>query len=81
MALENLESCQDGIREKIRDLLPIAVGEKEIYPLVKVVEIEQTSFHAQYIEPIALVVVENDEKYLIPLDGEELSPDLLDLVR
>lgn len=80
MAFKNLESCQDGIREKIKDLKPIAVGEKEIYPLVKVVEIDLTGFHAQYIEPIALVVVENGEKYIIPLDGEELSPDLLDLV-
>lgn len=78
--MENIESCQEGIKENILNLKPIRVGEKEIYPLVKVVEIDLTSIHAHYVEPIALVVIENDEKYLIPLDGEELSPDLLDLV-
>ncbi len=80
MILENIESFQEGLEKNILNLKSIRVGEKEIYPLVKVVQIDQTGFHAQSIEPIALVVIENGDKYLISLDEQELSPELLDLV-
>jgi hypothetical protein len=80
MILENLEFCQEGIEESIRNTKSIKVGEKEIHLLVKVVEIELTGFYAHYLEPIALVVIENDEKYLISINGEEHSSDLKNLV-
>jgi hypothetical protein len=78
--LEKIETCQGGMEGKIVKLQPIGVDGKEIYPLVRVVEIDGTGFHAQYIEPIALVVVENGEKYVISITGEDLSSDLWDMV-
>ncbi|MEN6330294.1 MAG: hypothetical protein ABFC91_08390 [Methanobacteriaceae archaeon] len=80
MVLDRIESLQKGILKNILPLKAIRVGEKDIHPLVKVVEIDSHGFHANYLEPIALLVIENDEKYLISLDEKEPSPDLLDLV-
>ncbi|MDD1763951.1 MAG: hypothetical protein LUQ70_04480 [Methanobacteriaceae archaeon] len=80
MVLENLKSFQEEMEKSILTLKPIKVGKKEIYPLVKVTEINLNSFHARSIEPIALLVVENDEKYLISFDEKEPSPELLNLV-
>jgi hypothetical protein len=81
MIWRNLESFQEGMAQNILNLKSIQVGEKEIYPLVKVVEIDLAGFHAQSIEPIALVIIEKDDKYLISLSEQEPSPDLLDLVK
>ena len=80
MVLENLKSFQEEMEKSILTLKPIKVGEKEIYPLVKVTEINLTSFHARSVEPIALLVVENDEKYLISFDEKKPSSELLGLV-
>lgn len=80
MVSENLKSFQEEVEKNIMVFKPVKVGEKEIYPLVEVVEINLTNFHAQYLEPIALVVVDDDDKYLVPLDEKEPSPELLDLV-
>jgi hypothetical protein len=80
MVLENLKNIPEDIEKDILALKPIKVGKKEIYPLVKVIEINRTRFHAGSIEPIALLVVENDGKYLISLNENEPSPELLDMV-
>jgi len=80
MVLENMKNIREDIEQNILTLKPIKVDKKEIYPLVKVTKINRAHFHAGSIEPIALVVVENDGKYLISLDEKESSPELLDLV-
>ncbi|MDP3065111.1 MAG: hypothetical protein Q8N08_00040 [Methanobacteriaceae archaeon] len=78
MGFENFEA--ENIKKEIVTLDPIKVEKKNLYPVVEVLEIYKGKFYLLSSSPIALVVVEGDEKYLLSLDDSEPSPELLDLV-
>ncbi len=81
MGFKNFEHFPDNIKKEIVTLKPIDVEKKRLYPVVKVLEIQEGNYYSLSISPIALVVVEDGEKYLLSLDEEEPSPELLELVK
>lgn len=81
MGFKNFEHFPENIKKEIVTLNPINVEKKRLYPVVKVLEIQEGKYYSLSIFPIALVVVEDGEKYLLSLDEEEPSPELLELVK
>jgi uncharacterized spore protein YtfJ len=59
---------------------PIEIGERTIYPLVEVNELKDPSYEFMSIIPIALVVVEGENKYMLTLDEDKISEELMELI-
>ncbi|HMK53323.1 MAG TPA: hypothetical protein VK444_00930 [Methanobacteriaceae archaeon] len=80
MEFKSFKHFPENVKKEIVTLKPIKVEKRKLYPLVEVLEIKEGKFNLLSVSPIALVVVEGDEKYLLSLDGNEPSPELLNLV-
>jgi uncharacterized spore protein YtfJ len=70
----------EGLKKDIEVGKPIEIGERTIYPLVEVSELKGPSYEFMSIVPIALVVVEGENKYILALNEKEVSRDLMELV-
>lgn len=75
MGLENA-----GLIEKIELGNSFKADEKIIYPVIRILHYQDSYFETKSLTPIALIVKEDNEKYLIPLQEEEISEEFLDLV-
>jgi uncharacterized spore protein YtfJ len=70
----------EGLKKDIEVGKPIEIDERTIYPLVEVSELKGPSYEFMSIVPIALVVVEGENKYILALNEKEVSRDLMELV-
>jgi uncharacterized spore protein YtfJ len=59
---------------------PFKIDERVFYPLVKVFHWKYRQTESYSLSPIALVVVEGEMKYLLPLDEVDSPQELLDMV-
>ncbi|MGZ7044645.1 MAG: hypothetical protein ACXVHM_08620 [Methanobacterium sp.] len=70
----------DGLKKDIEVGKPIEIGERTIYPIVEVSELKGSSYEFMNIVPIALVVVEGENKYMFALNEKEVSRDLMEFI-
>ncbi len=68
------------ITHEIKVGKPFKIEGRVFYPLVKIIHLKYHSAESYYLSPVALVVVEGDLKYLLPLDEVDSPQDLLDMV-
>lgn len=56
------------------------IGERLFYPIIEISTIEMETSFVESISPIALVVVEQLRKYILPLTEDEVdSEEIIDL--
>ncbi len=60
---------------------PFKIDDRIFYPLVKVFQYDHRQMEYYSLSPMALVVVENDLKYLLPFEEIECPEELLNLVK
>jgi|APFre7841882630_1041343.scaffolds.fasta_scaffold24533_3 uncharacterized spore protein YtfJ len=70
----------EGLKKDIEVGKPIEIGERTIYPIVEVGESKGPSYEFMSIVPIALVVVEGENKYMFALNEKEVSRELMELI-
>jgi uncharacterized spore protein YtfJ len=70
----------DRLKKDIEVGKPIEIGERTIYPIVEVSELKGSSYEFMSIVPIALVVVEGENKYMFALNEKEVSRDLMEFI-
>ena len=70
----------EGLKKDIEVGKSIEIGERTIYPIVEVGKLKGPSYEFMSIVPIALVVVEGENKYMFALNEKEVSSDLLELI-
>lgn len=68
------------IEDDIRVGKPFNIEGRSFYPLVKVFHWKGHHAESYSLFPVALVVLEGQMKYLLPLDELDSSQELLDLV-
>lgn len=76
----NFLNKSDRFKKDIEVRKPIEIGERTFYPIVEVSELKGPSYEFMSIQPIALVVVEGKDKYILALNEKEISKDLMELV-
>jgi uncharacterized spore protein YtfJ len=76
----NFLNKSDRFKKDIEVGKPIEIGKRTIYPIVEVGELKGPSYEFMSILPIALVVVEGEDKYILALNEKEVSRDLMELV-
>jgi len=58
------------------------IGERIFYPIIEISTVEMETSFAESISPIALVVVEQLRKYILPLTEDEVnSEEIIDLFK
>jgi len=68
------------INQDIKIGKPFKIGERVFHPLVKILQWKNHQIESYYLSPVAIVVVEGDMKYLLPLDEVENPEELMDMV-
>jgi len=76
----NLLNEFEGVKKDIEVGKPIEIAKRILYPVVEVSEIKGPSYEFMSIVPIAIVVVEGDNKYMLALNEKEVSRDIMELV-
>jgi len=76
----NFLNKSDRFKKDIEVRKPIEIGERTFYPIVEVSELKGPSYEFMSIQPIALVVVEGKDKYILALNEKDISKDLMELV-
>jgi hypothetical protein len=76
----NLFNEFEGVKKDIEVGKPIEIAKRILYPVVEVSEIKGPSYEFMSIVPIAIVVVEGDNKYMLALNEKEVSRDIMELV-
>lgn len=68
------------IKEKIKVGKPFKIDERTFYPLVKVSCWKYHQTESYSLSPIALVVIEGEMKYLLPMGEVDSPQELMDMV-
>ncbi len=68
------------LEEKIELGSSFKVDKRIFYPVIKISHYKNSFFETKLITPLALIIKEDNKKYLIPLVEEEVSEDFLELV-
>lgn len=71
------------INQEIKVGKPKKVGDRVFYPILKIFHWKHNHSQSYSVSPIALVVTENEMKYVFPLeefDCEDELQDLMDMV-
>jgi uncharacterized spore protein YtfJ len=76
----NILNKFDGLKKEIEIGKPVKIGERILYPIVEVRELKDPSYEIMSIIPIAIVVVEGKDKYMLALNEKEVSRDLMEIV-
>ena len=59
-------------------LKPFQIEERIFYPVIEIITIEaRNHFNSINISPIAFIVEENGDKYIIPISRDEIDEDEL----
>jgi uncharacterized spore protein YtfJ len=57
---------------------PLHIGDRILYPIVQISKLKDDSnFYGAWISPLAIVVVEAEDKYVLFLTDEDLDSDEL----
>ena len=65
------EDQEDNFQEEIVKGKAIKIDERTIYPIIQVTTLElQGKFRFESISPIAIAIIESDNRYFIPFDEE-----------
>lgn len=65
------KNLEDYLKKDISKGKPIKVDNRTIYPIIQVLSIEiEDKFRYESLLPIAIAVIESENKYLISLDEE-----------
>jgi hypothetical protein len=65
-----------NIEKKV--LKPFQIRERIFFPVIEIITIEgETHFNSINISPIAFIIEENGDKYIIPIARDEIDEDEL----
>jgi hypothetical protein len=65
-----------NIEKKV--LKPFQIGERIFFPVIEIITIEsENHFNSINISPIAVIIEENGNKYIIPIARDEIDKDEL----
>lgn len=68
------------ISEDLKVGKPFEIGNRIFYPIVKIFSLKHSQGEIYSLSPVALVVVENDLKYLIPFEEVENPHELIEMI-
>jgi hypothetical protein len=67
-------------KEEIKVGKPFKIDERVFHPLVKVLDLKHHQGEYYSLSPVAIVVVEGEMKYLLPLEEVENPEELMDMI-